>query len=330
LGHGEHEIGRRGAGRELAVQLESDDVGDQHRHWLAEHRRFRFDAADAPAQHAQTVDHRRVRVGADERIGIGLVRRVVDEDRLAEVLEVDLMTNAGAGRHDAEVLERALTPAQEDVALLVALELALGVDHEGGLAAELVDLHRVVDHEIDRLQRVDALRVAAERLERVAHRGEIDDRWNAGEILEQHAARSKGDLLLDAALGIPLGERGDVVFLDELIVLVPQQILEEDLEAERKPTGSLFGDLVDGVETVERVRLAVDGDRRAATEAVLACHGSVSLGSADVRRRCEGDRRSHWLRLASHDARLTTNLIGPGWNGRSGRTNDKARYGFNG
>src|SRR6185437_6395824 len=230
------------------------------------------------------------------RIRIRFVRRLVDEHRFAEVLEIDLVADAGARRHDAEILERALTPAQEDVALLVALELALGVDHERGLAAELVDLHRVVDDEVDGLQRVDALRIAAERLESVAHRGEIDDRGHAGEILQQHAAGAKGDLFLGAAARVPLGERGDVVFLDELIVLVAQQILEENLEAERKPAGALARDLVDRVEAIERVRFAVDADRRAATEAVLACHGSVSLGSA----------------VSDADARVTDGATGGG------------------
>ena len=70
LGDGEHEIRRRRARRQLAVQLEADDFRDEHRHRLAEHRRFGFDAADAPAEHAEAVDHRRVRVGADERVGI--------------------------------------------------------------------------------------------------------------------------------------------------------------------------------------------------------------------------------------------------------------------
>ena len=64
--------------------------------------------------------------------------------------------------------------------------------------AVLVDLHGVVDDEIDRLQRVDALRIAAERLDRVAHRGEIDDGGHAGEVLQQHAARAEGDLFLFA------------------------------------------------------------------------------------------------------------------------------------
>ena len=71
LRDGEHEVGGRGAFGQAAVQLESDDRGNQHRERLAEHGGFCFDAADAPAENAEAVDHRGVRIGADERIGEG-------------------------------------------------------------------------------------------------------------------------------------------------------------------------------------------------------------------------------------------------------------------
>ena len=72
LGDGEDEVGGGGAGRQLAGELEADDLRDEHRHRLAEHRGLGLDAADAPAEHAQAVDHRGVRVGADEGVGVGL------------------------------------------------------------------------------------------------------------------------------------------------------------------------------------------------------------------------------------------------------------------
>ena len=62
---------------QLARQPEADDLRDQHRDRLAEHRRLGLDAADAPAEHAEAVDHRRVRVGADQRVRIGLLRRAI-------------------------------------------------------------------------------------------------------------------------------------------------------------------------------------------------------------------------------------------------------------
>ena len=71
LGDGQHEVGGGRALGQLAAQLEAEHLRDQQRHRLAEHRRLGLDPADAPAEHAEPVDHRRVRVGPDERVGIG-------------------------------------------------------------------------------------------------------------------------------------------------------------------------------------------------------------------------------------------------------------------
>ena len=161
--------------RQLAVQPEAEHLGDQHRHRLAQHRRLGLDAPHAPAEHAEAVDHRRVGVGPQQRVGVGLAALGVVEDDPGEVLEVDLVDDPGVRRHHREVLEGPLAPAQEQVALLVALELALGVEAEGVAGAEGVDLDRVVDHQLGRGERVDAGGVAAHLGHRVAHRGEVDD-----------------------------------------------------------------------------------------------------------------------------------------------------------
>ena len=118
---GEDEVGRRRALRQAAAQLEADDLRHEHRQRLAEHRRLGLDPADAPAEDAEAVDHRRVRVGADERVGKRDAVPLLDD--AAEVLEVDLMDDSGSGRDDLQVAERALAPAQKRVALEVALEL---------------------------------------------------------------------------------------------------------------------------------------------------------------------------------------------------------------
>ena len=109
------------------------------------------------------------------------------------------MADAGAGRHDAEIVEGARPPAQERVALAVPLIFELDIDLEGVVRAESVDHHRMVDDEIDRRQRIDLLRVAAELRHRVAHRGEIDHGGHAGEVLHQHARRPERDLAVALA-----------------------------------------------------------------------------------------------------------------------------------
>ena len=204
LGDGQHEVGGGGAGRALPRQLEADHLRDQHADRLAEHGGLGLDAADAPAEHAQTVDHRGVAVGADEGVGIGDARPVVDEHDAGQVLDVDLVDDAGAGRHDREVVERALAPAQELVALPVALVLELDVAAEGIRGAEEVGDDAVVDDELGRRQRVDLRRVAAEIAHRLAHGGEVDDARHAGEVLHDHAGRGELDLLARGRRRVPI------------------------------------------------------------------------------------------------------------------------------
>src|SRR3546814_16618011 len=84
---------------------------------LAEHRRLGLDAADAPAEHAEAVDHRRVAVGADAGVGIGdglAVRILARPHRLRDMLEVDLVADAGARGNRLEIVEALRPPFQED------------------------------------------------------------------------------------------------------------------------------------------------------------------------------------------------------------------------
>ena len=219
-----------------------DDPRDQHRHRLAQHRRLGLDPADAPAEHTESVDHRRVRVGADERVRVqprqlAWVRavRILLEHDPRQVLEVDLVDDPRVRRDDRELVERPLPPAQKGVALLVALELALGVEAEGVARAERVDLHRVVDHELGRRQRVDLRGIAPHLCDRVAHRRQVDDRGHAGEVLHQHARGRERDLLARLRLRIPARERLDVLPGDGAVALGAQQVLEQHLQRERQP-----------------------------------------------------------------------------------------------
>ena len=91
----------------------------------------------------------------------------------------------------------------------------------------------MVDDEIDRHQRVDLARVAAEGLHGVAHGGEIDHRRHAGEVLHQNAGRAVGDLLLGLAAIVEPGGHGlDVGLRDGAAVLEAQKVLEQHLHRE--------------------------------------------------------------------------------------------------
>ena len=71
LGDGEHQVGRGHAFLQPAGELEADDLRDEHGDRLAEHGGLRLDAAHAPAEDGEAVDHGGVRIGADEGVRIG-------------------------------------------------------------------------------------------------------------------------------------------------------------------------------------------------------------------------------------------------------------------
>ncbi len=188
-------------------------------------------------------------VGAHAGVRVG--DAVALHHHTRQVLDVDLVHDAGARRHDLEVVERALTPAQELVALTVALVLDLDVALERVGGTEQVGDHRVVDHQVGGRQRVDLVRVAAELADGLTHGGEVDDARHAGEVLHDHPRRSELDLHAGIGRRVPVRDRLDVVLGDVGAVLGAQQILGEHLEAVGKFLGT--GHRVEAVDLVALV-----------------------------------------------------------------------------
>jgi hypothetical protein len=192
------------AGRAFAQasgELHAYDERNQHGHGLPEHGGFGFDSADAPAEHAESVDHGGVRIGADEGVGISgaLAAFFVNKNHARQIFKIDLVDDSSVRRHDGEIAEAGLSPAQKRVALFVALEFEQRIDVEGIGRSEFVDLHGVVDDQFGGLQRIDQPGIAAEPLHGIAHGGQIDHRRNAGEILQQDTAGREGDFFFPAS-----------------------------------------------------------------------------------------------------------------------------------
>ena len=147
------------------------------------------------------------------------------------------MADAGGRRHHRELPERLLAPAQELVALEVALVLELGVAGERLGPAEHVDLHRVVDDEVGGDERVEPGGVGAALGHRVAHGGQVDHRGDAGEVLHQHPGGQERDLALAARgrAAVPPRHRGHVVVGDPDAVDVAQEVLEQHLHRVGQP-----------------------------------------------------------------------------------------------
>ena len=205
------------------------------------------------------------------------------------------MDDARPGRHDPQVAEAGLGPAQELVALPVALVLAGDVEEERGGRPVHVHLDRVVDDEVRRHERVHPGGVAAEIGHRVAHRREVHDGGHAGEVLEDDPCRHERDLGLAGLLRPPRRERHDVVLADHAVAGMPQNVLEEDLERHRGPRE------VDGptVEGSQRVQVGQPGAHRlSGAERVAGCQ--PVLPRCDYTRRVKEYRAVREPRPGAH------------------------------
>ena len=173
----EHKIGGSGSLRQLAVQVEADDLRQHHRDGLTEHDGLSLDTADTPAGDTKTVDHSRVGVGADN--GVRVEHVLLVEDNTSEVLEVDLMDNTGARRNNLEVVESLGAPLQELESLAITREFEALVAVTGITNTSCIDLDGVINDEIDGAERVDLAGVTTETLHSVAHGGKIDNSGHA-------------------------------------------------------------------------------------------------------------------------------------------------------
>ena len=255
LGNGQHQIGGGDALAQTAGQFETDHFRDQHRNRLPEHGRLGLDTADAPAQYAQPVDHGGVRVSADQGIRPGplLTVHLGGPNGLGQVLQIDLVTNAGARRHHAKVLKGLLPPAQECVTLTVTLHLDFDVVMKGRVAGKAINHHRVVDDQIDRRQRIDLLRIATSPRNRITHGGQIHDRRHPGKVLHQHPRRTVLNFTVGSTLLQPLTYGANIIQRDRLAILITQQILQQHLER----LGQLLYAAQAGGRALQRVVLVV-------------------------------------------------------------------------
>ena len=138
------------------------------------------------------------------------------------------MADAHAGWDGGEIAEGGLAPFEKGVALAVALEFKRRVEGIRIAVAVLVDLDRMVDDQLGRLERVDLLRVATEKLHRIAHGGEVDHGGDASEVLHEDASGHPGDFAGGFGFGLPFCKELDVVRGDRFAVFVTKEILEED------------------------------------------------------------------------------------------------------
>jgi len=233
---GQCQVGGEDTRRETAGEFDADDARYPDHEGLPERCGGGLDAADAPPGDTERIDHRGVRVGADQRIQ-GRHAQAVGfggGDHRRQDLEVQLVTDADPGRNDAEPGDALLGPAQEPVAVVVTHVLEVDVPARRGGVPVLVDLQRVVHDEIERQRRPEGGRVDAVALGPLEQGNDVRQHRNAGGVLEQDTSgeeRHSGGL-------VPAGEGENVLGQRLGMSLIAQNPFDERLQ---RP-----GELADG------------------------------------------------------------------------------------
>src|SRR5690606_27354257 len=148
----QYQVRRQYAVIHLAGQLDTHHGRQGDGYGQTHHHGFGFNTTHTPAQNAQAVNHRRVSVGAHTAVGVDQshVLAFFGPDNMTNVLDVQLVHDAFAGRHDSHAIKVAGTPAQEGKALAVTLVFACQVDVGRLGVGPAVHLQGVVNNDVNR------------------------------------------------------------------------------------------------------------------------------------------------------------------------------------
>ncbi len=193
------------------------------------------------------------------------------------------MNDARSGRHDPQIAKRPLRPPEKAVPFAVALVIALHVEAQRVGDAEHVDLHRVVDNEIDEDVGVDASGVAAHARHLGPQGRQVGDDGDARKILQQHPRRQVGQLDLRILGWPPAGERLDIGSGDDLAIAAPEHVLEQHFDREREPRHIRDARLRQTAEPVVGDGAAISFEPGQRSERIVCCHRMfLALGSSSL------------------------------------------------
>ncbi len=234
LGNSQHQIGRRRTLRQFPSQINAYNIRRKKINRLPKHPCLCFDTANAPADDSDAVDHRRVRIRTDQRIRE--INTLTLKHTFRQIFEIHLMDDTYARRHDAKAVKRLRSPLQKAVPLGVSLKLHLHVLFVSRIAAGIINLHRVINDEIDRHERLDHRRVLAHSLHRRTHRRQIHQQRHTRKILQHNACDDKRYLVRSRVSRSPGGEFANMRFAHLFpAVIITQNGFENNTYRNRQP-----------------------------------------------------------------------------------------------
>ena len=145
------------------------------------------------------------------------------------------MHDPRARRHHAEIIKSVLAPTQEFVPFFVTDKFEFDIQVERVAAGKMIDLHRMVDHQVGRHQRVNLFRIAPQSLHGRPHRRQINHRRHTRKILQHDPRRLKRHLDRRRPFRVgPTGQRLHIVLSNDIPVAIPQARFEQHANRKRQ------------------------------------------------------------------------------------------------
>jgi len=134
----------------------------------------------------------------------------------------------------------------------------------------------MIDHQVNRHNRVDLRRVATQTGHCRTQRGQVHQGGHAGEVLQDHAGGEEGQLPPARRSAVPVGQGQDVLAGDHPAVLFAQQRFEQDPDRERQAVDIRQAVLLKPVQAVIAHGSAAAGCQRSARPKSVRNHAHPS------------------------------------------------------
>ena len=132
------------------------------------------------------------------------------------------MHDTESRRHDTESIEGLHSPFHELVTFPITIEFQFHVEVKSVFAAQIIDLDRVIDDQINRNQRFNFFRIFSGTNRHISHGCQIDKQWNSRKVLQDDAGNDKRNFITAFFFGFPVRKLTNVFFRDFLAVTIAE------------------------------------------------------------------------------------------------------------
>ena len=108
------------------------------------------------------------------RIGPATAIDRIRPDDTGDMFNVYLVKNAHAWWNYANIFKCLLSPLYETIALAVPFVFKRHISLQSVRTPVIIDIDRVIDHEVDRQARIDLCRIATKVMDRITHCRQVD------------------------------------------------------------------------------------------------------------------------------------------------------------